>query len=253
LAQQGKSMTNTPNDPNRTREVHGSSTVQPVGGTTGGAPAPKKSRPWWLWLLPLLLLLGLLFLLLRGCGDDREDEAATTQTTTTTEQSTTVPATGAAPATGATPALPVERVTLPGGQAVELQQGTLNYQLQQYLASPEPAPRRFTFDGLNFATSSAELPADAQSTVTALGQILQAYPKAVVRVEGYADARGSDQTNQQLGAQRAEAVARALIANGIPANRVTAATGGETNPVDSNTTAQGQAENRRTDLVVTAK
>jgi outer membrane protein OmpA-like peptidoglycan-associated protein len=252
-------MTNTPNDPTRNRDVHGTSTVQPVGGSTGGgAPPPKKQRPWWLWLLPLLLLLALLFLLLRSCGDDREDDGAPAQTTTTTtEQSTTAPTTTGGAAVGAaapaTPALPVERVTLPGGQAVELQPNTLNYQLQQFLASPEPAPRRFTFDRLNFATSSAELPADAQSTITGLGQILQAYPNAVVRVEGYADARGGEQGNQQLGAQRAEAVARALIAQGIPANRVTAATGGETNPVDSNATAQGQAENRRTDLVVTAK
>ena len=234
-------MTNT-NDPNRNREVHGSSSVQPV-------PAEKKSRPWWLWLLPLLLLLGLMFLLLRSCQDEPTREVAITETTTTAP--TTAPATGATSA--ATPALPVERVTLPGGRSVELAPNTLNYQLQQYLASPEPAPRRFTFDGLNFATSSAELPTDAQATVSALAQILQAYPNAVVRVEGYADARGSEQTNAQLGAQRAEAVARALIGQGIPAGRVTSATGGETNPVDTNATNQGQAENRRTDLVVTAK
>jgi outer membrane protein OmpA-like peptidoglycan-associated protein len=48
-------------------------------------------------------------------------------------------------------------------------------------------------------------------------------------------------------------VARALIGQGVPAGRVTSATGGETNPVDTNATNQGQAENRRTDLVVTAK
>jgi outer membrane protein OmpA-like peptidoglycan-associated protein len=237
-------MTNTPNDPTRPGGVHGSSTVTPV-------PA-KKSRPWWLWLLPLLLLLGLLLLLLRTCDDD-ETETDTT-TVTSTEQSTRAPVTTTpVPATGATPALPVERVTLPGGRTVELAPNTFNYQLQQYLASPEPAPRRFTFDNLNFATGSAELPADAQATVSALSQILAAYPNARVRVEGYADARGSEQSNAQLGARRAEAVAQALIGQGLAAGRVTAATGGETNPVDNNATAQGQAENRRTDLVVTAK
>ena len=229
-------MTNT-TDPRGSRDVHGTSSVQLV-------PAKRKGLPWWLWLLPLLLL-PLLFL--RSCNQEKPEREVviTEQTTTAPAQPATTPA--------ATPALPVERVTLPGGRSVELAPNTLNYQLQQFLASPEPAPRRFTFDRLNFATGSAELPADAQSTVTGLGQILQAYPNAAVRVEGYADARGSDQTNAQLGAQRAEAVARALISQGLPANRVTAASGGETNPVDSNTTAQGQAENRRTDLVVTAK
>lgn len=233
-------MTNTPNDPLRDRDVHGSSTVTP-------APA-KKSRPWWLWLLPLLLLLPL-FLLMRSCGDDEAEPRVVPVEPTTTTTTTVTPGTTSA----ATPALGVERVTLPGGRAVELEPNTLNYQLQQFLASNEPAPRRFTFDRLNFATSSAELPADAQATVSALGQILQAYPSAVVRVEGYADARGSEGANAQLGAQRAEAVAKALIGQGLPASRVTAASGGESNPVDTNATAQGQAENRRTDLVVTAK
>lgn len=235
-------MTNT-NDPTRGRDVHGTSSVQPAPG--------RKTRPWWLWLIPLLVLLGLLFLLLRSCDDDADDRIAPPQTTTTEQTTTTTPAI-ATPATG-TPALPVERITLPGGQAVELEPNTLNYQLQQFLASNEPAPRRFTFDRLNFATGSADLPADAQTTVAALSQILAAYPNAAVRIEGYADARGSEGSNAQLGAGRAEAVAMALIKSGIPAGRVTAASGGETNPVDTNATAQGQAENRRTDLVVTAK
>ena len=239
-------MSNTPNDPTRPRDVHGTSTVT-------AAPA-KKSRPWWLWLLPLLLLLGLLFLLLRSCDNEEstEDQAVRESTTMTTTDGAQ-PAAPVAPAATATPALPVERVTLPGGRSVELAPNTLNYQLQQFLASPEPAPRSFTFDRLNFATSSAELPADAQPTVGALAQILQAYPNARVRIEGYADARGAEPANEQLGARRAEAVAQALIAQGVAANRVTAATGGESNPVDTNATAQGQAENRRTDLVVTAK
>jgi outer membrane protein OmpA-like peptidoglycan-associated protein len=228
------------NDPTSGRDVHGTSTVRPV-------PA-KKSRPWWLWLLPLLLLLGLVFLLMRSCDDEDVERTPPNPTTVTT---TTTAEPGAT--TAATPALPVERVTLPGGQAVELQPNTLNYQLQQFLGSQEPAPRRFTFDGLNFATGSAELPADAQATTGALAQILQAYPNARVRVEGYADARGGEGSNAQLGAQRAEAVARTLIGAGVAPNRVTAATGGESNPVDTNATAQGQAENRRTDLVVTAK
>jgi outer membrane protein OmpA-like peptidoglycan-associated protein len=239
-------MTNTPNDPTRNRDVHGTSTVQPTGG------APAKKKPWWLWLLPLLLLLGLLFLLLRSCGDEREDEPAPVETVTT-QQTTTTPTTEPLASGANTLAAPTERVTLPGGQAIELAPNTLNYQLQQYLASPEPANRRFTFEGLNFATGSADLPGDAQQTVSALAQILQAYPNATVRIEGYADARGSEGANAQLGERRADAVARALIAQGLPAARVTAASGGETNPVETNATAQGQAENRRTDLVVTAK
>lgn len=231
--------TNDPNDPTRpgTSEVHGTSTVTPVS-----KPVEKKTN-WLPWLLLPLLLLALFFIL-RSCGD-REEE--TTTTVTTTEEQTETPA------VTATPALPVEQVTLPGGRTVELEPNTMNYSLQRYLASTEATPRRFTFDRLNFATASAELPGDASTTVNALGQIMAAYPNARVRIEGYADARGTDPANVQLGAQRAEAVARALIAQGVAASRVETATGGETNPVESNATAPGRAENRRTDLVVLAK
>jgi outer membrane protein OmpA-like peptidoglycan-associated protein len=45
-------------------------------------------------------------------------------------------------------------------------------------------------------------------------------------------------------------VKAALVAGGIDAARLETASGGETNPVDSNTTSSGQAENRRTELVV---
>ena len=136
---------------------------------------------------------------------------------------------------------------------VGLEPKTLNYDLQRYLASTAPTPQTFTFENLNFATDSATLPSDAQATVTALAQILGAYPKAHVQLNGYADATGTDPQNTQLGAQRAQAVAQALQAQGVAADRIKTATGGASNPVDTNATSQGRAENRRTELTVLAK
>ena len=229
-------MTNT--DPNRPPgEVHGASKVTPV-------PA-RKGLAWLPWLIGALLLLALLFLLLRGCN--KEPAAVTTTNTTTTETTNTVAT------TPGTPPVAVETVTLPGGQKVDLEPNTLNYELQKFLGSPDPTPRTFTFDRLNFATDSAELPADADATVGALAQILAAYPKARVELAGYADSTGADPHNVELGAGRAQAVMEALIAKGVDAGRVKTATGGSSNPVDTNATAAGRAENRRTELVVTAK
>jgi outer membrane protein OmpA-like peptidoglycan-associated protein len=240
-------MSNT--DPNRTGGVHGSSTI------TGG---PKKKGPNWLpWLLAALGILLLLLLLSQCGGDDREKSATTASEQTSTTTSTTTTTDGAATG-GAAGALGTGDAasTGPTGTATVNVPGastSVTTGLQPYLAGTEAAGRRFTFDRLNFATGSAELPADAAQTIGTVAQILTASPTAAVRVEGYADARGSEPANQQLGAQRANAVAQALIAAGVPAARVTAASGGETNPVDSNATASGQAENRRTDLVVTAR
>ncbi len=152
-----------------------------------------------------------------------------------------------------TPPVAIKHVVLPGGKTVDLQPQTLNYDLQEYLASNAAAPRSFTFDKLNFDTASAQIRADDQPTLAALAQILAAYPKAGVRLVGYADARGSDAANAKLGADRAAAVGAALTGAGIAAVRITTASGGDSNPVASNQTASGQFQNRRTDLVVTAK
>lgn len=223
-------MTNM--DPNR--DVHGTSKVTPV--------AKKGGLPTWLpWVLALLGLL-LLLLLFRACSHPAAPPV--TNTTTTTTSTATTPG---------TPPVAVEKVTLPGGQTLDLEPNTLNYELQRFLASADAPPRTFTFDHLNFATDSAELPADAQETVGALAQILSAYPKAKVELRGYADATGSDPHNVQLGAQRAEAVRKALASAGVADDRMKTATGGSTNPVDTNASPGGRAENRRTELVVTAK
>ena len=223
-------MTNT--DPDR--DVRGTSKITPV--------AKKKGVAWLPWLIGALILLALLLLLLRSCGHT----ATTAPTTITTPVTNTT-------SSAATPPVAIEQVKLPNGKTVGLEPNTLNYQLQQYLASSAPTPQTFTFDRLNFATDSASLPSDAQDTVNALAQILAAYPKAHVQLNGYADSTGSDPHNTQLGAARAQAVAQALTALGVSADRIKTATGGASNPVDTNATSRGRADNRRTELVVLAK
>ena len=198
----------------------------------------KKQPNWLAWILLALGVLAALFALSR-CN--RQDAVAV------------APVTRAPAATRATPPVAVEHVTLPGGKVVDLAPKTLNYDLQAFLASSAPAPRTFTFEKLNFDTASSTLRADDQPTLAALAQILAAYPNAVVKLVGYADARGTGAANEKLGADRAAAVARSLAGAGIATSRITTASGGDNNPVASNATANGQFENRRTELVVTTK
>ena len=209
--------------------------------TRGGPPREvhiEKKKPNWLaWLL---LGLGILAALLALSRCNRHDDVVAAPVPTATP-------------TASTPPVAVKHVALPDGKTVDLQPATLNYDLQAFLASSAAAPRTFTFDKLNFDTASAAIRADDQPTLSALSQILTAYPKAVVRLVGYADARGTDSANAKLGADRAAAVAKALTDAGIDAKRVATATGGDANPVASNATAGGQFENRRTELVVTSK
>lgn len=153
----------------------------------------------------------------------------------------------------ATPPVAVKHVTLPGGKVLDLEPKTLNYDLQAFLASSATAPRTFTFDKLNFDTASSVIRADDQPTLQALSQILTAYPKASVRLVGYADARGTNATNAKLGADRAAAVAKRLTDTGVDIKRIATASGGDSNPVATNATVGGQFANRRTELVVTSK
>lgn len=221
--------------------------AEPERKTDGAPPReihiePKKTN----WLAWALLGLGLLALLLALSRCNRREETVVTNTTNTTE-------TNVVDAVPATVPVPVEKVKLPGGESLDLAPATLNYELQRFLASSDAAPRTFTFDKLNFETAKADIRADDQGTLAALTQILKAYPKANVKLVGYADARGAADTNAKLGMQRAQAVAKALTDAGIAATRVSAVSGGETNPVATNATATGQFDNRRTELTVTAK
>lgn len=197
----------------------------------------KKRTNWLAWIA---LILGILAALLALARCHRTDDVVLTPVAMPTAQ----------------PALPpvaVKHVTLPGGKVVDLQPQTLTYDLQAFLASSAAAPRTFTFDKLNFDTASTAIKADDRPTLAALTQILGAYPKTSVKLVGYADARGSEPANVKLGADRAAAVAKALTDAGIASSRITTASGGDANPVATNSTAGGQLANRRTELTVTAK
>ena len=64
------------------------------------------------------------------------------------------------------------------------------------------------------------------------------------------DAIGTDAYNQKLGLRRAEAVKAYLVSKGIEKNRVYTDSKGERQPVATNKTAAGRAQNRRVELEV---
>lgn len=68
-----------------------------------------------------------------------------------------------------------------------------------------------------------------------------------VVLDGHTDAKGSEKYNQKLAQKRADAVANILVSNGIAKEKITTNSFGETQPVVSNDTEDGRAQNRRVD------
>ncbi|MBC7692361.1 MAG: OmpA family protein [Methylotenera sp.] len=103
-------------------------------------------------------------------------------------------------------------------------------------------------DQLNFDFGMAALKPDAVEKLKALGMQLAQKPETQVRIEGYADSVGDTTANIALSKARARAVRNALVDSGVKANQVVTYGYGENNPVASNTSPAGRAQNRRVEI-----
>ncbi|HXJ23149.1 MAG TPA: OmpA family protein [Polyangia bacterium] len=125
--------------------------------------------------------------------------------------------------------------------------------LAGFLAGPGAVPARFSMTPLHFAFGSTEPTPASAKTLDQLASALTAYPGAMIRVESYTDNVGSEQTNQQVSEARSDAVKEQLVRRGVSASRIEAQGLGQAKPVASNDTAEGRAQNRRTEIVVTRR
>jgi OOP family OmpA-OmpF porin len=103
--------------------------------------------------------------------------------------------------------------------------------------------------GVNFDFDKSTLRPDAIQILDNAVEVLKKHDVRV-SVEGHTDAVGTDAYNQGLSERRAKAVYDYLIANGVPASKIVGSKGwGESKPIDTNESADGRANNRRTELV----
>ena len=102
-----------------------------------------------------------------------------------------------------------------------------------------------------FVTGKSELLPAARDQLDQVAKALhdQGELKPMV-VEGYTDSVGTDSNNLKLSKDRAEAVRSYLVSKGMPADKVSAVGKGKANPVASNDTPDGRANNRRVEIVV---
>jgi len=103
---------------------------------------------------------------------------------------------------------------------------------------------------ITFATDSSDLSPAFFDVLNSVGKVLNEFNKTVVEVAGHTDSTGSDAYNQGLSERRANSVKQYLTEQGVTATRLTARGYGESQPVASNDTSEGRAENRRVELIV---
>jgi len=106
-------------------------------------------------------------------------------------------------------------------------------------------------EAVTFSTGSAVV---ADSFLPALREVarsLNAHPNSMIRVIGHTDNVGSAAYNMQLSRDRALAVARILIRYGVASSRLTYSGHGFNEPITSNASAVGRAQNRRVEIVIT--
>lgn len=104
---------------------------------------------------------------------------------------------------------------------------------------------------VNFDNDSAVLKPESAPYIDKYADFLTTYTNYTSHIVGYTDSRGSEKYNQKLSEQRAKAVMDALIERGVDPQRLTYEGKGEADPVASNDTAQGRAQNRRIEAELT--
>lgn len=131
------------------------------------------------------------------------------------------------------------------------------------VAAPAPAPvdrwrtiteeKPVSLDGANFKTNSAVLNKTADEKLMQVVDFSKRYPEADIQVDGFTDNVGSKAYNKKLSLRRADAVKSYLSKKGVDASRIHTTGHGMEDPVASNKTAAGRAQNRHVEVHYTVR
>jgi len=135
-------------------------------------------------------------------------------------------------------------------QASQSQLANARQELQDLQAKQTQRGMVVTLSDVLFDTGRATLKPGADRALDRLAQYLKDNPNVRVLIEGHTDSRGSSAYNEELSQRRAQAVAEALSERGVPGDRYVAKGLGKEYPVASNSTAAGQQQNRRVEIVL---
>jgi outer membrane protein OmpA-like peptidoglycan-associated protein len=181
----------------------------------------KRGLPIWAWLLPLFILLMIGIWLYSRHSNTRTAAEAT----------------------------PVTDQTKPDNGAAATQAGSAL--TAAGIADSIRTNGRVSLNNsdVHFATGSATLAGNSQSVLDQTARALKSNADCRMRIIGHTDSVGSASANEQLAQQRASSVMSYLTAHGVDQSRLTIDAKGGTQPVSTNNSDAGRAENRRVELI----
>ena len=112
----------------------------------------------------------------------------------------------------------------------------------------EPTKKTLILEGVNFETGKSTLTPESETILNGVAESLVANDTIRVEVVGHTDNTGSMALNRRLSRERAEAVRQYLVSKGVAEDRLRSRGAGPDQPVASNRTAEGRAQNRRVEL-----
>jgi len=115
---------------------------------------------------------------------------------------------------------------------------------------PPPTKEKIVLRAVHFDFNKSNIRSDARPILDEAARMLKERGEVKIVVEGHTDSIGGDAYNMKLSKRRAEAVKRYLVEHRIAASRITSEGFGKRQPVASNATAEGRAQNRRVELHV---
>ncbi len=101
---------------------------------------------------------------------------------------------------------------------------------------------------ITFATDSAEIVSNFYAPLNNLASSFKQFNQNSIEIVGFTDSTGSRQYNMDLSQRRAQSVATYLTAQGVDGSRLSTRGAGPDQPIASNATADGRAQNRRVEV-----
>lgn len=103
---------------------------------------------------------------------------------------------------------------------------------------------------ITFATDQSDIKPNFYEVLNSVAIVLREFNQTLVDVNGHTDSDGSDEYNNDLSSRRANSVAEYLVSQQLDSQRFSVQGFGESQPIASNTSASGKAQNRRVEIQI---